>query len=287
MKKLLCLLLILSFALAAEVSVGTYLLSIGNYDISQGTYDADFYLWFKGTDVPTTFEFMNGKIDQIRIITDEPDYKFYRVRANLFTTPQFAEYPNDHQTLSIVLEDSTNFVEDVHYVADTAEIGIDPALSILGWQITDTNVIAGENHYANWGESYPRYEHYITIGRPGSSLLKILFPVFFIALIGWFALFVPHKQFEVRATLGFSALLSAVAFHMTVSSSIPPVGYLTLADTIMIALYAFVVFLVAVLVGVEVLEHRRQHKLSVALNRWAMLLALIVPFVVFLVVQAL
>ena len=275
-------------AVAADVYVGTYILSIGNYDISQGTYDADFYLWFSTDgEVPTTFEFMNGKIDQITTIIDDPDYKFYRVRANLFTTPRFAEYPNDQQTLSIAIEDSINLVEDVNYVVDEDEIGIDPQLSILGWEIVEAKASAKMNHYANWDETYPRYEHTITIGRPGSSLFKILFPVFFIGLIGWFALFVPKKQFEVRATLGFSALLSSVAFHMTVASSIPPVGYLTLADTIMIALYSFVVFIVAVLVGIEVLRNRNKPKMALALNSWAILLSLIVPWIIFYLVRAL
>lgn len=287
MKKLLTLLLILSVAFAADVMVGTYILSIGNYDISQGTYDADFYLWFKGTDVPETFEFMNGKIDQKTVIVDDPDYKFYRIRANLFTTPKFADYPNDQQKLTIIIEDSINLVEDIHYVVDKDEVGIDETLSVLGWEIVETDAIATANHYANWDETYPKYEHYVIIGRPGSSLFKILFPVVFIALVGWFALFVPHKQFETRATLGFTSLLSAVAFHLSITSSIPPVGYLTLADSIMIALYSFVVFIVAVLVAVEVLDSKNKHKKANALNNWSVLLSIVVPFIIFVVVNSL
>ncbi len=281
MKRLLALLFILSFAVAADVAVGTYVMNIGDYDISRGTYDADFYLWFKGESIPSSFEFMNGEVTSIDTIINESNYSFYRVRARLSTPPQFADYPSDKQTISIIVEDSLNTIEDVRYVVDSEETGVHSTLNILGWELTNSSVGVSESVYENWGETYSRYEHSVVIARPGSSLFKIIFPVFFIALVAWLGFFVPKKQFETRAALGFSAVLSAVAFHLTVTSSIPPVGFLTLADKFMIALYSFVVFVVAALVLVERFRNKDKNKKARQVNRVSILVSVVVPFVVF------
>jgi hypothetical protein len=46
-----------------------------------------------------------------------------------------------------------------------------------------------------------------------------------------------HRNHSQKMVLGITTLLSAAAFHLSLLSGIPPTGYLTLADRMMISVY--------------------------------------------------
>jgi hypothetical protein len=54
------------------------------------------------------------------------------------------------------------------------------------------------------------------------------------------------QNFAQRITLGVTTLLSATAFHLSLLSGIPPTGYLTFADKMMLSVYVIFLFNLAV-----------------------------------------
>lgn len=97
-------LLLTSFALAADVNVGTYIINVGQYDITQGSYILDFYLWFEGDYTPN-FEFTNGRAITIDKMIDKPGYVFYRIEGKFYNEIDLRDYPIDSQKLTIEIED--------------------------------------------------------------------------------------------------------------------------------------------------------------------------------------
>jgi hypothetical protein len=272
-------------ALAAEeIKVGTYLLNIGKYDISTGSYTADFYLWFRwnGTYSPENFEFMNGRANKITKLIDEPGYKFYRVEAQLYTDSQLQNYPVDKHDLMISIEDQVLTTNDIVYVVDREESGVSPKLRVLGWNILGSDISVSRTNYENWDESYSTYTHRLTIARPESTLFKTIIPIIFIALTAWICFFIPSRKLGEKLALGGTALLSAVAFHIYITSSLPAVGYLTLADKFIMALYSMLVTVLAGIIIVEKNLNSKKTGLAEKQNRSFKIISLIVPVFVFL-----
>jgi hypothetical protein len=50
------------------------------------------------------------------------------------------------------------------------------------------------------------------------------------------------QNFAQRITLGVTTLLSATAFHLSLLSGIPPTGYHTFADKMMLSVYVIFLF---------------------------------------------
>ena len=74
-----------------------------------------------------------------------------------------------------------------------------------------------------------------------SSFIKTVLPIAVITVISLLAFFIAPQNFAQRITLGVTTLLSATAFHLSLISGIPPTGYLTFADRMMLSVY--VIFL--------------------------------------------
>ena len=291
MKKLLLSVIVLFCLLAApgaaqeEVEVGSYILNIGRYDIAHGSYTIDFYLWFWAEeDVGSpSFEFVNGRADSIDLIIDKPNYKFYRIEGQLYEDAYLGDYPMDEQKISIKLEDKKLTTKKMVYAADEMESGISPELHVMGWKIKESANWVEDSYYPNWNETYSRYVHSMSIARPSSTILKILVPLLFVAVTAWLCFFIPIHMIQEKLTLCGTALLSAVAFHIFVTATLPTVGYLTLADKMIISLYAMLVFSLISFVIVDQ-HYKSNKKRGSRMNMLYASLALLAPIATFLLI---
>jgi len=227
------------------VKVGVYVLNVGKFDVSSGAYTVDFYLDLrcdKECD-PGNFEFMNGRAESVDKLIDTPNEKFYRIQAALSDNIDLKEYPFDAHNLPIIIEDKTNTVEQQAYAFDENNSGIDPAVTLVGWDLAGWNGKSEDHFYAPYNETYSRFTFNIGIKRIFlAAILKTFLPVIFIVIVGLLALLIEeHGNIWTRIGINTSALIAAVMFHLNVTSSIPPVGYLTFADKFMMVTYVSLV----------------------------------------------
>jgi len=214
------------------VNVGVYVLNVGKFDLSSGSYTMDFYLSLTSEREigDACFEFMNGRSSSLDRLINEPTNKFYRIQANLYDNINLKSYPFDQHSLTIQLEDKTNAVTKVVYRFDPANSGIDPDVTIVGWEIPKNNSFTAQvvpHEYKVFGETYSKFVFGVNVKRITlTSILKAFLPAFFLVVVGLLALLLKP-----------STLLGAVMFHLNVTSQIPPVGYLTFADRFMIVSY--------------------------------------------------
>ena len=227
---------------AQIVKVGIYVINIGRLEIATGAFTVDFYLTFRcdGTCDPENFEFMNGRANFTDLQFDGPNEKIYRIQASLTADLDMREYPFDSHELRITLEDKSLTSEELIYVVDPETSGIDPAVAVAGWElVTDWGVVIDDHFYPPWNEYYSRYSFSIPIKRATlSAVLKSFFPAVAIVITGLFALFISPSETLARLTINTSAFVGAVLFHLNLTSSVPPLGYLTYADQFMLANYA-------------------------------------------------
>lgn len=245
-----------------EVKVGTYLLNIRKLDVGSGTWVVDFYVWFiwHGEKInPAGFEIMNGACDfkdapiYDTIEIEGKPYKWlaHRIIATMSNNLNFKSYPLDIQYLTIEIEDREQGVNKMKYRIVPEENNIDDLARIQGWEIKEKfnrvtthtyNTSFGYEDGSDAGLTYSRYVFGLTISRPRfSSLLKLILPLTIILSLSFLSFSLSPDKVSQRISLGISTVFTSVAFHINLTSAIPQVSYLTLADRLMISTY-FILF---------------------------------------------
>jgi hypothetical protein len=271
------------------IHVGIYVISIGNFEFTKGTYVLDFYLmfqWENSNISPTSFEFMNGRATSKEKIYDErtngSSEVWYRIQATLFITPEFNKYPFDSQDLKIIIEDSTYNISTITYVPMTEVLGIDHQFRIAGWKIQSTSTNASTHEYP-WGEKYSQLTYTIKLERDaGLTTAKLLLPPIIFCIVSGLSFFFKADKITHRLGLGTSMLISAVMFHLSQTSSLPPLPSLILIDKIMIAVYAFLAssLFATTLIYIDD-EYWKDVDYTKTVNRTGGLITITLPFLVF------
>lgn len=269
-----------------KVRVGVYLLNVGRLDIGAGTYAMDFYVSFR-CDVdcePGNIEILNGKAS-IEKNDDEPRFKVFRVRADLIAQFDLRSFPFDTHRLIIAMEDKVQQDNKVIYEPDLRMTGIHPSAVVVGWSLDKQwQVSVDRDAYAVYGQSYSRATFSIGTRRPKlSAFLKNLTPALIITLSGFLALLMGADKATPRLTLTTSSLVGSVLFHINMTSSMPPIGYLTFADRLMLINYIGLAAVLVVNVRVLALSEAGQTELvaeRLRQTRYSFLAAFVIAHVV-------
>ena len=257
----------------AEVEVGCWLVSVEKVDLASNTYKLDFYLWFRfdpskitGDEVKA-FEFINGAPSR-DLISEHDGYIEYRVRGDFVKTFNFAGYPFEVHELGIELEHKKLNASYLIFTIDPSS-NIDKNLNIAGWTVDhfETNVIG--HSYVD--EEFSRFVFSVAIARPTvSSFIKSVLPISIITTISLLAFFISTQNFAQRIGLGVTTLLSATAFHLSLISGIPPTGYLTFADRMMVSIYAIFLYNLSVSVYIMRLVDKKKAEAAESFNKKAL-----------------
>jgi hypothetical protein len=277
------------------VDVELYVISFGNYDANKGTYTMDFYLHFSHDNASappgfvSRFEFMNGRAASKELIVEEVvDGRrdvWYRIQANLFSPPRFAEFPYDRQAIQLVLEDSVHTDADLVYRWATAGTGLDASIEVAGWRIdgTDAEVSTKEYPFAGATETYSRLTYTIHVSKaPLSATLRTFLPPVAFLLVASFSFFLDPAQPVPRLTLGTGMLISAVAFHLSQVVNVPLLSVLTPFDKFMVAAYVFIAATIFVTTALAFGEKLRLPEAVIKVaNRWGAVGAFALPLLVY------
>lgn len=234
----------------AHVKVGVWLVNVEKVDLPANTYRLDFYLWFKFNPAEISlnevknFEFVNGQPTKYEVdANEEQGYIEYRVKGDFIAVFDFTRYPFESHELPVVLEHKTLNISGIAFEQDH-ESTIEPAANVAGWNLGGFRTEVKEHAY---DKVYSRFIFSVTLSRPVvSAFIKSVLPVSFITTISLLAFFMAPTNFSQRITLAVTTLLAATTFHLSLLNGIPPTGYLTLADRIMISVYAIFLYNIAV-----------------------------------------
>jgi len=244
------------------------------------------FQWENSNISPASFEFMNGRATSKEKIYDQRTNSsseiWYRVQATLFITPEFNSYPFDLQDLKIIIEDSAFNSSTITYVPMVDVLGIDQQFRIAGWKIQSYSMNASTHSYP-WGEEYSQLIYTIKLERDaGLTAAKLLLPPIIFCIVSGLSFFFKGDKITHRLGLGTSMLISAVMFHLSQTSSLPPLPSLILIDKIMIAVYAFLAssLFATTLIYIDD-EYWKDVDYTKTVNRIGGLITIILPFLVF------
>jgi hypothetical protein len=267
-----------------HVKVGVWLNNIEKVDLSGNSYRLDFYLWFSfdpsqiSLDDVRHFEFINGSPAKIEIDSDS-SYLEYRVKGDFITSFDFSQYPFDSHLLPVQMEHNNYDITQLVYEPDS-QSGTEKSTNVAGWTLGSLQT--GDVEHAYPDQTFSRFTFGVTIAKPFvSSFIKSILPISVITAISLLALFIAPQNFTMRITLAVTTLLAATTFNLSMLSGIPTTGYLTLADKIMIGVYAL--FLYNLASSIFIMRHVDNKKPEETMKIKGKAIKLL-PFIVFLIV---
>lgn len=232
-----------AMAAPEEVKVAVYVLNLGKPDLSTGAFTADFYLYFKciNTCPAINYEFINGRATSLEKLSNEPNEKLYRIQVSLNNPMDFSKFPFDTQKLQIIIEDKKATINEINYTANAEESGLDPSVTLGGWNLDGWTAKSSGHHYGFSNQTYPQYEFDISISRAWlGSFLKTFLPVIFILLTVLASFILGIEKINIKLAIAGFALVAVVVFHVYIAGQLPPTGCLTFADKFMIVTYIII-----------------------------------------------
>ncbi len=239
-------------AFAVEVSdepqeyvVAISLKTVGEINKYVGSYDLDFWysIYSEGRDLlhdpPPEVDFLNGK--DIQFLSQYLGSNIFeeRVQGTFFGEMDFHDFPFEKVSLRVELEPVTTINTDNVVFSVDPKSGVDATANIPGWFISEPTFHVTENTYVV-GESYSRYVAEFTVERsPLGSFLKTIFPILIVVGISFVAYIIPENH-DIVAILALLPLIAVVFFHVSTLNELPPLGYLSIFDKIMIIAYALI-----------------------------------------------
>jgi hypothetical protein len=270
-----------------NVEVGVLLVNVEKVDLAASSYRLDFYLWFRfdpseiSLEEVKEFEFVNGFPTKYEVEVDaEHGYLEYRVRGDFIKTFDFSRYPYETHKPTVELEHKNLNASYLTFIADPTS-NVDEGVNVAGWEIGDFEATVTEHSYG--GEVYSRFVFSILLKRPSlSAFVKSVLPVAVITTISLLAFFISPQNFGQRISLGVTTLMSAATFHLSLISGIPPVGYLTLADRMMLSVYVIFLYNLSVSVYLMMLVDAKKTEEAQKFNKKAskLLAVLIIALIV-------
>lgn len=262
----------------AQVKVGIYLLHVGKYDLQSAHYSLDFYLMFKCDRIcqNINFEIMNATSSNIRLVAKLKGYLIYRVQADINKTNNLRNYPFDSHTLDIVIENRQLTNDKMIFEADPATTGIDNDLNVAGFYLVPTWTTSVSNHYYPiFNQIFSSYKFSMFVQRPWlAGFLKGILPAFIIVCCNFLALFMGVEHLSQRLGIATSTLIAAVVFHLNLTASLPPLGYITFADVFMLLNY---LCLLIVLIEIVVTTYLSDCKNNISAERLNKYCAWLIP----------
>jgi hypothetical protein len=255
---------------AVQVQIGVYIIDIQSINLADSNYQLDFYLWFNynqaqiNTSEVNQFEFVNGQ-PTIKQISSSDGYIEYRVTGTFLKTFDFTNYPFESHTLYIELEHDNLDTTQLVYTIDPTTT-IESTAGLAGWNTGSLSTQTLTHSYGDQNFSRPEFE--VTISRPLiSGFIKSVLPVSIITGISLLAFALAAEDYSQKMALGITTLLSATAFHLSLISGIPPTGYLTLADRMMIGVYILFLYNIGSAVYLMTLARKGKKEQATAFNR--------------------
>ncbi len=260
------------------VTAGILLLDVQQVNLNSGTFSADFYLWFNSTGSPQTvqYELINGQATSVTVDANSSTYQEYRIVGTFTSSLDFSNFPFDNHSLSIQVESRNLPSSQLTFVPDAKGSGVDPSVTLVGWNLLGSSIQAAPHVYSAT-QTFSRLTFTFTIGRPAiQSFMANVFPIVLITLISLLAFFLPPTRSFERILIGVTTLIAAVEFNLSLLGQIPPANYLTIADKMMITVYALFLYSIGVTIVLARQVENKDFERAKRLNTKG---AILVPFI--------
>ncbi len=230
--------------------MGIYVNRINSCKIKTGTAEVDFWYWVVSNDENASLQNLdlsNGKLQPIGdVITQKKDGKFYLSRRYIAYAKcilNMEKFPFDEQCLQLLFEDGDLTSDQMVFVPDIVNSGIDPASHMNEWKVKNIEYKVGEHHYPSTfgdldipsgeGSSYSQFNVSILLARRGSFweiMFKYFWAVIISVMVGLFSLLIRVCDLDGRFGMAVGALFAHVGCSFLISEMLPQSPSISIAE---------------------------------------------------------
>ena len=164
------------------------------------------------------------------------------------------EFPLDRHNLHIDLEATGYETNEVIFTVGAVQAQRPAHAVPHGWNLIGITSIADQKHYARLDETYSRLRVAVGVARdPHFYFWSIVLPLIPIVATAWSVFWMDPKEFSSQVGVGITAMLTVVAYRITIDSSLPPLTYMTRMDYFLLVCQTFVFIAFVATVAIHVL----------------------------------
>lgn len=173
--------------------------------------------------------------DQVAIGPDGLVTYTQRYAGNVSSYHRLQEFPFDRQSFRIDLLVPGLTSDQMLFAADDDRSGVAYRLNVEGWSVEATTL-------SDTVIAPALLDHELSVAsltidahrEPAFYIYRVLLPLVLVVAMSWTIFWVPPSKYEFQIGLGATAMLTAIAFTISISGRLPPLGYLTTLDKMLI-----------------------------------------------------
>ncbi|NND85853.1 MAG: hypothetical protein HKM23_00695 [Nitrosopumilus sp.] len=183
------------------------------------------------------FNFINARDVEYSNITIEPHLYEVQVKGTFFNEMEFEDFPFERLIMAVEVEPVRPYTSDLSYMVIDPDSHIDKTVKVPGWETGDYQIRVEEYAYDET-DQFPRFTAEFVVERSVlGSFVKYIFPVSMITGLSLLIFYIPDN-FTPRIYLTAPLLLLLIYLHQGALDDIPPVGYMTMFDKVMLINYS-------------------------------------------------
>lgn len=233
-----------------KYTCGVFINRINSFDVKEGNAELDFWYWAISTGEAASLqnlELSNGKMEPVGdAVTQKQDGKFYvsrRYIAQVKCALDMVRFPFDKQRVMLSFEDSELTSDQMVFLPDVANSGIDTVFRMNEWEIEKIEYRVGVHHYSSsfgyldipsgQGSDYSQFNVIVTLDRRGSfwqKVFKYFWAVVVSVIVGMFSLLIRACDLDGRFGMAVGALFANVGCSFLLSDSLPQSPCVSLAE---------------------------------------------------------
>jgi hypothetical protein len=154
-----------------------------------------------------------------------------RVFAKVAYPLDFRDFPFDRHAWTMTLWPVISGVHEMTFHPLTRGTGIAERLSLQGWHVGSPRVEATEGVRVGRSGTFARFNAVLDLERDWTYYAwKLGLPLTLIVLMAYGVYFIPATAVPQQIGLGTTAMLTSIAYMLTLGSTLPKISYLTRAD---------------------------------------------------------
>jgi hypothetical protein len=181
--------------------------------------------------------------DQILIGEEGRVFYLQRLTGTISSYHSLRRFPFDSHDFRIDMALVEHSVDELVLRPGPRGAGISDRLNVEGWSIRGVQLTTAEEAVGDSEVLVPTATLTISADRQATYYIyRVLGLLMLVVAMSWVVFFVPPERVEFQIGLGATAMLTAIAFSLSLASSLPTLGYLTVLDS-MLVWAIFLVFL--------------------------------------------
>lgn len=270
------------------VHIGIYLDGIENFSIKDSYWTPTFYIWFRwkgdqSIQPGKNFRLVDGKIEKKELqnsyyAPDGTHYELYKVVARVTKFFNTTRVPLDDHMLNIYIEDASNDVNRLRYVADS-QADLSSRVKVSGYDITGHRAVVKPHTYkTSYGDprlkegnrtTFSEYNFGVTLKRNGLGVyMKLFIGLYAGVLLTFCSFFIRPSETAPRYAFPSASYFGVVGNAYMAHSLLPSSGHFGLADLVTaIGLFTITFCVVASLISVYYYLRKKEEDFSRQLDK--------------------